>query len=154
MGTTEMQRHKRMKTKTFTVAEAKKSLSKVIRHAECGDDVYITLAGKPVVKVVPLAAAKKRLPGRFEGEISWQPDAFDVLTDEEMTDLGFEWHSGAVTSEPRVRSRPTVLEAAEQSSPWPPIAARHPESQSQPCWSRATTAPAVSVLPARPLAGR
>ena len=52
--------------------------------------MYITLAGKQVVKVVPLAAAKERLPGRFEGRISWQPDAFNALTDEEMKDLGFE----------------------------------------------------------------
>jgi prevent-host-death family protein len=59
-----------MKTRTFTVSEAKKGLSKLIRHAESGDDVYITLAGKPVVKGVPLAAVKERLPGRFEGRIS------------------------------------------------------------------------------------
>jgi len=79
-----------MKAKTFTVAEAKKGLSKLIRHAESGNGVYITLAGKPIVKVVPLAAIKERIPGRFRGKISWTPDAFDPLTDEEMKDLGFE----------------------------------------------------------------
>lgn len=90
MGAAEIQRHKRMKTRTFTVSEAKKGLSKLIRHAESGNDVYITLEGKPVVKVVPLVAAKERLPGRLEGRISWQADAFDAFTDEEMKDLGFE----------------------------------------------------------------
>ncbi len=79
-----------MTTKTYTVAEAKKQLSKAIREAEQGNHVYITLAGKPVVQVVPLAAAKERIPGGFEGKISWQPDTFDPLTDEEMKDLGFE----------------------------------------------------------------
>jgi len=79
-----------MMTKTYTVAEAKKDLSKLIRYAERGDDVYITLAGKPVVRVVQLAATKERTPGGFKGKISWQPDAFDPLTDEEMKDLGFE----------------------------------------------------------------
>jgi len=79
-----------MMTKTYTVAEAKKDLSKLIRYAVRGDDVYITLAGKPVVRVVPLAATQERIPGGFEGKISWQPDAFDPLTDEEMKDLGFE----------------------------------------------------------------
>jgi prevent-host-death family protein len=58
-------------TKTFTITEAKKDLSRLIRYAEQGDDVYITLDGKPVVKVVPLAAAKERNPGGFEGKISW-----------------------------------------------------------------------------------
>ncbi len=71
-----------MTSKTYTVAEAKAHLSKLIREAEQGNDVYITLAGKPVVKVEPLAAAKERVPGRFKGKISWQPDAFDPLTDE------------------------------------------------------------------------
>lgn len=79
-----------MTTKTYTVAEAKKDLSKLIRCAERGDDVDITLGGKPIVKVVPLAADKERKPGRFKGKISWTPDAFDPLNDEEMTDLGFE----------------------------------------------------------------
>ena len=58
-----------MTTKTFTVTEAKKALSKLIQYAEAGDDVYITLPGKPVAKVVPLVAAKERLPGGFEGKI-------------------------------------------------------------------------------------
>ncbi|HEY4961975.1 MAG TPA: type II toxin-antitoxin system prevent-host-death family antitoxin [Terriglobales bacterium] len=79
-----------MKAKTFTVAEAKRDLSKLIRYAERGDDVYITLDGKPIVKFVPLAAAKERIPGGFDGKISWRPDAFDALTDEELKDLGFE----------------------------------------------------------------
>ena len=54
-----------MKAKTFTVAEAKKGLSKLIRYAERGDDVYIALDGKPVVKVEPLPAARERNPGGF-----------------------------------------------------------------------------------------
>ncbi len=54
--------HKRMTTRTFTVSVAKKGLSKLIRHAESRDDVYITLAGKLVVKVVPIAAPKSGFP--------------------------------------------------------------------------------------------
>jgi len=34
---------------------------------------------------------KKRVPGGFEGKISWTPDAFDPLTPEEMRLLGFEF---------------------------------------------------------------
>ena len=79
-----------MGIKVYTIAEAQKDLPKLIRGAERGNDVYMTLADKPVVKVVPLAAAKEEVPGGSKGKISWQPDAFDPLTDEESKDLGFE----------------------------------------------------------------
>jgi hypothetical protein len=43
------------------------------------------------VKLVPVGdAARERIPGGFEGKISWIADAFDPLTDKEMRDLGFE----------------------------------------------------------------
>ena len=80
-----------MKPRNIPVEEASKNLSKLIREAESGADVYITLQGKPVVKVVPIAAdLKQRVPGRFEGKIWWTSDCFDPLTDEEMKELGFE----------------------------------------------------------------
>ena len=82
--------HRDVTTRRYSVAEAKKSLSKLIREAEQGKDVYIIDEEKRTVKVVPLVVAKKRIPGGFDGKISWQPDAFDPLTDEEMEDLGFE----------------------------------------------------------------
>ena len=80
-----------MKPKDYTIEEAAKHLSKLIREAESGKDVYITVDGKPLVKVVAIeTGVKQRAPGRFEGKISWTPDAFDPLTDEEMKELGFE----------------------------------------------------------------
>ncbi len=80
-----------MKPKKYAVEEAAKNPSKIIREAESGKDVYITAHGKPVVKVVPIAASpKQRVPGGFEGKISWTPDCFDPLTDEEMKEFGFE----------------------------------------------------------------
>lgn len=79
-----------MGTKTYTIAEAQKDLLKLIREAERGDDVCVTLAGEAIVKVVPVATVKERKPGGFEGKISWTADAFDPLSDEELNDLGFE----------------------------------------------------------------
>jgi len=79
-----------MTTKTYTVTEAKKRLSKLIREAERGDEVYIVDEKKRRVKVVPLGADKKRKPGGFEGKISSTPDAFDPLTDEELKDWGLK----------------------------------------------------------------
>lgn len=53
--------------------------------------MIIARGDKPVVKLVPVGDVKReRTPGGFEGKISWTPDAFDPLTDEEMKELGFE----------------------------------------------------------------
>jgi hypothetical protein len=43
-----------------------------------------------MVKLISLTEAKKRKPGAFEGKISWTPDAFDPLTDDELKDWGLE----------------------------------------------------------------
>ena len=79
-----------MTIKTYTVAQAKRHLSKLTREAERGNDVYIVDEEKRMVKLVPLAAGKKRKPGGFEGKIFSTPDAFDPLSDEDMKELGFE----------------------------------------------------------------
>ncbi len=77
--------------KYHTVHEAKTQLSKLIRKACEGEEVIIARGDKPVVKLVPVGDVKReRTPGGFEGKISWTPDAFDPLTDEEMKELGFE----------------------------------------------------------------
>lgn len=77
--------------KYHTVHEAKTNLSKLIQKACDGEEVIIARGKKPVVKLVPVgAAARKRVPGGFEGRISWTPDAFDPLTEDEMRELGFE----------------------------------------------------------------
>ncbi|HLI63885.1 MAG TPA: type II toxin-antitoxin system Phd/YefM family antitoxin [Terriglobales bacterium] len=78
--------------KYHTVHEAKTNLSKLIQMACDGEEVIIARGKKPVVKLVPVAqGVKKRVPGGFEGKISWTEDAFDPLTDEEMRELGFEF---------------------------------------------------------------
>ena len=77
--------------KYHTVHEAKTNLSKLIKQACEGEEVIIARGDKPVVKLVPIAdAQKKRVPGGFEGKISWTADAFDPLTDEELRDWGLE----------------------------------------------------------------
>ena len=77
--------------KYHTVHEAKSNLSQLIRKACEGEEVIIARGKKPVVKLVPVGnAAQQRIPGGFEGKISWTADAFDPLTDEEMRELGFE----------------------------------------------------------------
>ena len=77
--------------KYYTIREAKTNLSELIRKACDGDQVIIARGCKPVVKLVPVGdTARERIPGGFEGKISWAADAFEPLTDEEMRELGFE----------------------------------------------------------------
>ena len=78
--------------KYHTVHQAKTNLSQLIKQACEGQEVIIARGKKPVVKLVPVGTQmKKRIPGGFEGKISWTPDAFDPLTEEEMRELGFEF---------------------------------------------------------------
>jgi len=75
----------------YTVHQAKTNLSKLLAEACSGREVIIARGKKPVARLVAMgAASKKRVPGRFKGEISYAQDAFDPLTDQEMSDLGFE----------------------------------------------------------------
>lgn len=75
--------------KTHTIHEAKTNLSKLIKEACEGEEVIISRGDKPVVKLVPIGVAEgPRKPGRFKGKISWTPDAFDPLTDEELREWG------------------------------------------------------------------
>ncbi len=75
---------------SYTVHEAKTNLSKLIKEAESGKEVVITRGKQPVAKIIPIrsASAKKRIPGSLKGLMSWEPDAFDPLTDEELRDWG------------------------------------------------------------------
>jgi len=75
----------------YTVHQAKTNLSRLLEEACSGKEVVIARGKKPVAKLVAIgAASKKRIPGSLKGQISYTPDAFDPLTDKELTDLGFE----------------------------------------------------------------
>lgn len=75
----------------FTIQQAKANFSRLIRLACQGEDIVITRRSKPVVRLVALQDEKgQRKPGALKGRISYTPDAFDPLTDQELKDLGFE----------------------------------------------------------------
>ena len=77
--------------KYYTIREAKTNLSEIIRKACDGEEVIIARGHEPVLKLVPVgAAARERIPGGFEGKISWTAVALEPLADDEMQDLGFE----------------------------------------------------------------
>ncbi|HXY12973.1 MAG TPA: type II toxin-antitoxin system prevent-host-death family antitoxin [Terriglobales bacterium] len=75
----------------YTVHEAKTNLSRLLQEASEGKEVIIARGKKPVARLVAIgAASKKRMPGKFKGQISYAEDAFDPLTDRELDELGFE----------------------------------------------------------------
>ncbi len=75
----------------YKVHQAKTHLSRLIEEAENGKEVTISRGDKPAVKLVPIEQAPtRRVPDELKGQISYTPDAFDPLTDEEMKELGFE----------------------------------------------------------------
>jgi len=74
---------------SYTVHQAKTNLSKLIKEAESGKEVIITRGKKPVAKLLAVEQAKKqRVPGRLKNLISWEPDAFEPLTDDELREWG------------------------------------------------------------------
>jgi prevent-host-death family protein len=75
----------------YTVHEAKTNLSRLLEEASAGKEVIIARGSEPVAKLVPIGATrKKRVPGKLAGQISYAPDAFEPLTDRELSDFGFE----------------------------------------------------------------
>ena len=76
---------------TITIHKAKTQLSRLIEKACQGEEVIIARGSKPVVRLVPIPDKPvKRKPGAWKGRISYTPDAFAPLTDQELKDLGFE----------------------------------------------------------------
>jgi prevent-host-death family protein len=67
-------------TRVVNIHEAKTNLSRLIEDAVKGEEFIIAKAGKPLVKVVPLAAIEK--PPRRLGTLAGQflvPDDFDLM---------------------------------------------------------------------------
>ena len=71
--------------KQVTIHAAKTNLSKLIEEACAGEEVVIARGKKPVVRLVPVASAKKgRRFGAMRGRV-WVDDAFfEPLPEEEL----------------------------------------------------------------------
>lgn len=67
---------------TVNIHEAKTHLSRLLEQAARGDEVLIAKAGKPIARLVPIAAKKPRQPGIAKGRVT---DAFfEPLPEEEL----------------------------------------------------------------------
>ena len=65
---------------TVNVHEAKTHLSKLLQRAECGEEIIIARAGKPVVRLQPVAERpKRRVAGIDRGKVFIHDDWDDPL---------------------------------------------------------------------------
>ena len=71
---------------TVNIHEAKTHLSRLIEGAVRGEGFVIAKAGKPLVKVVAIAAPERRRLGFLAGEIR-VPDDFDRMGESEIERL-------------------------------------------------------------------
>ena len=72
---------------TVNIHEAKTQLSKLVDKASKGESFIIAKAGKPMVKVVPIAAKKKPQRLGFLKGVSEVPDDFDRMFEDEIAQL-------------------------------------------------------------------
>jgi|ERR1017187_3493419 prevent-host-death family protein len=82
----------------YTVHQAKTHFSRLLKEAEAGKEVIVLRGSKPVAKIVPINEPQKgepepnfRLAGAYRGRMSWDEDAFDPMTDEELVECGWRW---------------------------------------------------------------
>ena len=79
----------------YTVHQAKTNFSRLLKEVEAGQDVIVMRGKKPVAKISAIQPpAKPNVPFRLMGSypgISWTPDAFDPVTDEELIEMGFDY---------------------------------------------------------------
>lgn len=66
---------------TFNVHEAKTHFSRLLDRVEQGEEVIIAKSGRPVAKLVRVAA-EPRKPGRLKGRIRISSDFDEPLPDE------------------------------------------------------------------------
>jgi prevent-host-death family protein len=88
----------------YTVHQAKTNFSRILKEVEAGQEVVVMRGKKPVAKIIAVEPPAKpnvpfRLLGAYPG-ISWTPDAFDPLTDEELIELGW----GYMVDAPLIRN--------------------------------------------------
>lgn len=81
-----------MTVQTVNITEAKAHLSRLVDQASIGEEIIITRAGKPVARLVTLAAntQKSRKLGLAKGRFTI-PEDFDApLGDSVLRDFGIE----------------------------------------------------------------
>ena len=71
--------------RTLNLYEAKTNLSALVDEAAAGREIIIAKAGRPLAKLVPFRATRRRVPGRGKGSI-WIAADFDAPLPDERLD--------------------------------------------------------------------
>jgi prevent-host-death family protein len=66
---------------TVNIHAAKTHLSRLVERAAAGEEIVIARAGKPVARLVPLGALRRRRPGLLKGRLRIGKD-FDAALPE------------------------------------------------------------------------
>jgi prevent-host-death family protein len=68
-----------MSERVYNLSKARSTLSKLVGRAASGEEIIIAKAGRPLARLVPLAARKRarRKPGGWEGKVQIADD-FDA----------------------------------------------------------------------------
>lgn len=79
---------------TMNLYEAKTQLSQLVERAAAGEEVIIAKAGKPMVKMVPVAEPQEKPKRRQSGQnllrVTYIADDFDApMSDEELELWGY-----------------------------------------------------------------
>jgi len=90
---------------SYTVHQAKTNFSRILREVEAGKEVIVTRGKKPVARITSIEqpAEPKKLPFRLLGafpQISWTPDAFEPLSDQELREMGLDYLADAPLAPP------------------------------------------------------
>jgi len=62
----------------FNIAQAKSRFSELVDKALLGEEIVISRDNKPLLKLVPVGASIRRMPGSAKGEILYVADDFDA----------------------------------------------------------------------------
>jgi len=95
----------------YTVHQAKTHFSRLLKEAEAGQEVVVMRGSKPVARIVAIdlpvpqpddtdILSKRRLAGMFRGHITWDEDAFDPISDEELREWGMDYLADAPLVQP------------------------------------------------------
>ena len=94
----------------YTVHQAKTNFSRILREVEAGKEVIVMRGKKPVARITAIEEpeAATRVPFRLMGafpNISWAPDAFAPLSDQELREMGLDDLADApLTARPEERT--------------------------------------------------
>lgn len=67
--------------RTVKIHEAKTQFSKLLAEVEAGEEIIVQRGDVPIAKLVPLAPARRRVPGALKGQFSI-PDDFKEIPPE------------------------------------------------------------------------